>query len=121
MFTCAAVAIFHQDNKWTKLKIQPFSYGWSFTMAIVSMVLSVAVFLMGLFIFVYADKKEVQEVSYKRHQSLKEPLQTSDVWSLYPLDNLTSRLVVNVVSHSFTCLKLCYVKSVKIPAPLFHA
>ena len=48
-------------------------------MAIVSMVLSVAVFLMGLFIFVYADKKEVQEVSYKRHQSLKEPLQTSDV------------------------------------------
>lgn len=70
-FTMVAVIIFHRDNKWTKWKVpQPFDYGWSFSLAIMGIVISAVIFLMGLFVCIYADDKEVQKVNYQRQHDL---------------------------------------------------
>ena len=72
-FTLAAVIIFHRDNKWTRIENhEPFHYGWSFSLAIIAIVVSAVISLMGLFICIYANDKEIQKVNYTKQRDLTD-------------------------------------------------
>lgn len=61
----AVLIMYHAENQWTRQ--HNFEYGWSFNVGVVGAVVSGVSFLLGLFIGVYVENKEIHKINYKRH------------------------------------------------------